>query len=90
MGRGSLIPLKGPRGLGGATSRDDGLGFRDFSPEFYADVFEDFGVTAVVRLNEPQYDGRRFEEGGMEAGEGGRGCRCAGATRGSTAGVGWA
>ena len=28
-------------------------------------MFKDYGVTAVVRLNEPRYDGQRFVESGM-------------------------
>ena len=64
---GKLVAFRGPVGLGGGASyRDDERGVRDFSPDFYADVFVDMGVTAVVRLNEARYDGGRFEERGME------------------------
>ena len=62
---GKLIAFKGPRDLQGSDYLDDERGCRDFSPDFYTSLFGDFGVTAVVRLNEPQYDGRRFVERGI-------------------------
>ena len=62
---GKLVAFKGPRDLEGDDYRDNAHGSRDFSADFYADLFQDFGVTAVVRLNEPQYDGRRFAARGM-------------------------
>jgi hypothetical protein len=63
---GKFLAFKGPQDLGGALFRDDERGHRTFSPDFYADVFDDYGVTAVVRLNEARYDARRFAERGME------------------------
>ena len=62
---GKFIAFQGPVDLDGDLYRDDERGFRRFSPDFYAGVFKDYGVTAVVRLNEPRYDGRRFIESGM-------------------------
>ena len=62
---GKFIAFKGPVDLGGALFQDDERGFRSFSPDFYAGIFADFEVVAVVRLNELHYDGRRFEESGM-------------------------
>ena len=62
---GKFIAFKGPQDLGGAAYRDRDDGFREFSPRFYADLFGDFGVTAVVRLNEPHYDEREFGERGV-------------------------
>ena len=62
---GKFIAFKGPRNLDGADFRDDEHGCRDFSPKFYSDVFSDFNVTAVVRLNEPRYDGRCFADRGI-------------------------
>ena len=62
---GKFIAFKGPVDLGGEEYRDDERGFRNFGPHFYAGVFQDYGVTAVVRLNESNYDERRFLEGGM-------------------------
>ena len=63
---GKFIAFKGPVDLGGqAKYQDDAHGFREFSPEFYADVFKDYGVTDVVRLCEPRYDRRGFVESGM-------------------------
>ena len=62
---GKFIAFRGPLDIGGqALYRDDERGFRSFSPDFYAGVFKDFGVTAVVRLCEPRYDGRRFARNG--------------------------
>jgi cell division cycle 14 len=62
---GKFIAFKGPVDLGDALYHDDERGYRSFSPDLYASIFQDFGVTAVVRLNEPQYDGGRFEESGV-------------------------
>ena len=62
---GKFIAFKGPVDLGDALYHDDERGYRSFSPDFYASIFQDFGVTAVVRLNEPLYNGRRFEESGV-------------------------
>ena len=59
---GKFIAFKGPRDLGGETHLDDEAGQRVFSPWFYAEVFaHDFNVTAVVRLNEAEYDDGSFE-----------------------------
>ena len=53
---GKFVAFKGPKDLGGADYRDDARGFRSFSPALYAAIFDDLGVGAVVRLNEPEYD----------------------------------
>ena len=62
---GKFIAFKGPVDLDKAPYKDDERGFRSFSPDFYAGIFQDFGVAAVIRLNEPHYEGRRFVESGM-------------------------
>ncbi len=43
---------------------DDG-GHRRFSPAYYADIFHELGVTDVIRLNEPRYDGGAFASRGI-------------------------
>ena len=63
---GKFLAFKGPVDLGGAHYQDDASGYRSFSPDYYASIFEDYKVTTVVRLNEPQYDGQLFVERGME------------------------
>ena len=51
-----LIAIKGPIDLpDGKLWRDTPQGSRDFSPAHCAEVLRDFGVSVVVRLNEPQY-----------------------------------
>jgi cell division cycle 14 len=61
-----FIAFAGPKDLGGDEYLDDARRYRSFSPSYYATVFTgDFGVTAVVRLNEPQYDAAAFEERGV-------------------------
>ncbi len=56
---GRSIAFPGPKDLGEEDFLDNSLGFRHFSPNFYAAVLaSDFGVTAVVRLNE--YDAAAF------------------------------
>jgi cell division cycle 14 len=63
---GTFIAFKGPRDLDGRDFADDGSGCRWFSPAAYAEVFtSDFGVAAVVRLNEAEYDAAAFEERGV-------------------------
>jgi cell division cycle 14 len=62
---GKFVAFKGPRDLKGCDFRDNEQSFRDFSPNFYANLLEDFNVTDVVRLNEPHYDGRHFVDRGM-------------------------
>ena len=52
---GRLVAMKGPRHLGGSDYRDDARGHRSFSPRLCAAILDDFGVTDVVRLNEPEY-----------------------------------
>ena len=46
-------------------SSDNKSGSRDFCATFYAEVLGELGVTAVVRLNEPQYDRRLFGDRGI-------------------------
>ena len=62
---GKFIAFKGPIDLGGEMFQDDERGFRSFSPDFYASLFRELGVSAVVRLNEPHYDERHFVESGI-------------------------
>ena len=57
---GKLVAFKGPHDLGALTYQDDKSGFRRFSASYYAEVLKDMGVTTVVRLNEPEYDGAAF------------------------------
>jgi cell division cycle 14 len=59
-----LIAFVGPQDLGGEHYRDDERGRRRFSPAFFADLFDERGVAAVVRLNEPCYDPRAFTQRG--------------------------
>jgi cell division cycle 14 len=62
---GKFVALAGPVDLGGAEWRDDAAGSRTFSPSFYAGIFCDMGVQAVVRLNEPQYPADAFSAHGL-------------------------
>ena len=62
---GKFIAFTGPHDLGGLSYHDDEHGRRRFSPAHYADIFQDFGVKHVVRLNEPQYDAQDFEDYGI-------------------------
>ena len=60
-----LIAFVGPHDLGGDSYRDDARGLRRFSPAFFADLFADRGVAAVVRLNERSYDESAFAQRGI-------------------------
>eukprot|EP00291_Cryptomonas_curvata_P001597 CAMPEP_0172180402 /NCGR_PEP_ID=MMETSP1050-20130122/17202_1 /TAXON_ID=233186 /ORGANISM="Cryptomonas curvata, Strain CCAP979/52" /LENGTH=310 /DNA_ID=CAMNT_0012853489 /DNA_START=25 /DNA_END=953 /DNA_ORIENTATION=+ len=63
---GKFVAFKGPRDLGGKVYHDDRRGFRHFSPGYYAEIFRSLAVTAVVRLNEPQYDEQVFKAAGID------------------------
>ncbi len=67
---GEILSFRGPRDLGGPSFRDnmrDGrFRSRDFSPEYFADILKDLGVSAVVRVNSPHYDRQVFVERGFE------------------------
>jgi len=43
----------------------DTEGYRRFTPEDYVPIFKKFGVTRVIRLNNKQYDERRFIQNGI-------------------------
>eukprot|EP00292_Cryptomonas_paramecium_P012152 CAMPEP_0113707778 /NCGR_PEP_ID=MMETSP0038_2-20120614/28597_1 /TAXON_ID=2898 /ORGANISM="Cryptomonas paramecium" /LENGTH=298 /DNA_ID=CAMNT_0000633375 /DNA_START=1 /DNA_END=893 /DNA_ORIENTATION=- /assembly_acc=CAM_ASM_000170 len=60
-----FIAFKGPVDLGDKEYDDDDQGFRNFSPSYYADVFNQLGVTTVVRLNESHYDPSAFTQRGI-------------------------
>ena len=61
-----LIAFVGPEDLGADEYRDDARGRRRFSPSFYAALLQERGATAVVRLNEPCYDGRALADRGLD------------------------
>ena len=61
---GKLVAFRGPRGLGPRTYADTQTR-REFSPHHYLDVFASLGVTAVVRLNEAEYDAADFTSCGI-------------------------
>lgn len=56
-----FIAFSGPS----ATQRDPD-GYRTFTPEDYAPIFKSFGVTTVVRLNNPAYESKRFTKLGIK------------------------
>jgi hypothetical protein len=68
---GKLILFRGPRDLSGAEHRDKlaadaSFLHRDFSPDYYARLFEGLNVSAVVRLNSVHYDARAFTDRGIQ------------------------
>ncbi len=62
---GKFIAFKGPADLGSSRYVDQGEGLGQFAPEHYIEPFQDFGVKAVIRLNEAQCDARVFERAGI-------------------------
>ena len=62
---GKLIAFVGPEDLGDQEFLDEANGRRRFSPGFFATEFLERDVSAVVRLNEAQYDGRAFSDRGI-------------------------
>jgi cell division cycle 14 len=63
---GKFVAFKGPKDLEGRHYLDDRRGYRDFSPEYYVDIFKHINVSLVVRLNEDEYDARTFKKHGIE------------------------
>ena len=63
---GRFIAFKGPKDLPNGREYHDRDGFRDFSPVYYVDIFRELNVTAVVRLNEPNYDEAAFVSAGID------------------------
>jgi cell division cycle 14 len=61
---GKFVAFRGPRDLGDREYSDDD-GCRRFSAKYYVELFHEMGVTDVVRLNEPEYDWRDFEDSGI-------------------------
>ena len=51
-----FIAFRGPKDLDGRQYVDEDDSFRHFSPVHYAPRLLALGATAVVRLNEPEYD----------------------------------
>ena len=68
---GKFVAMRGPRDIASGelwedVHRDDGsFGHRNFSPEHYVDILQQFNVQAVVRLNDPQYSKQAFLDGGI-------------------------
>ena len=63
---GKLIAFRGPIDLGGRRLLDDSDGLRHFSPIHYVPNLLALGTTAVLRLNEDQYDPLVFTAAGIE------------------------
>jgi len=55
-----IIPGKFLAFAGPCSTSYDSNGFLACTPEHYAPIFEEAGITLVVRLNKRQYDRRRF------------------------------
>jgi cell division cycle 14 len=64
---GAFVAMRGPRDLGGGRryADEDRAAGRRFSPEYAADLLGDLGVSAVVRLCEPEYDAAAFKARGL-------------------------
>lgn len=58
---GKFIAFSGP-----SSTTKDPDGWRTFTPEDYAPIFKEFGVSMVVRLNKAQYEGDRFVKKGIK------------------------
>ena len=59
-----FVALRGPTDLGERDYSDD-KGYRQFSPRHYVDIFQQIGVTTVIRLNAPEYDRADFTSNGI-------------------------
>ena len=64
---GKFVAFKGPKGLEEEECyKDAESGFREFSAKYYAEIFLDFKVELVIRLNEPEYNEEVFADHGMQ------------------------
>mmetsp|Transcript_65775 Transcript_65775/g.176226 ORF Transcript_65775/g.176226 Transcript_65775/m.176226 type:complete len:431 (-) Transcript_65775:49-1341(-) len=61
-----FVAFRGPDTLPGDEYYEDIGGRRVFSAHYYADVLHDFGVAAVIRLNDSDYDPDIFRRNGIE------------------------
>jgi protein-tyrosine phosphatase len=68
---GKFVAMRGPRDLANdelwedVEGHDGSFGHRDFSPQHYADILQQFNVQAVARLNDPQYSKQAFIDHGI-------------------------
>ena len=60
-----FLAFRGPKTLGEGMDYDDSDGVRRFAAQYYVDIFQELGVTTVVRLNEPQYSESVFQAAGI-------------------------
>jgi cell division cycle 14 len=66
-----FVAMRGPTSLPGCRPWKDELApdgdfsHREFAPAHYIDILQEFGVQAVVRLNETRYDSSGFEDEGI-------------------------
>jgi cell division cycle 14 len=60
-----IIPDKFLAFAGPSPTPTDSDGFPAFTPEDYAPIFREAGVSLVIRLNKKQYDRRRFIDNGV-------------------------
>jgi hypothetical protein len=65
---GKFIAFQGPRDLpeGQVFLDTTSNGARCFSPSYYVDIFQELGVTTVIRLNEPLYSRRILAAAGID------------------------
>lgn len=61
-----FVAFRGPEILPGDEYYEDIGGRRVFSAHYYADVLHDFGVVAVIRLNDSDYDPDIFRRNDIE------------------------
>jgi cell division cycle 14 len=71
---GKLLALRGPRDLDRGAAWEDsvcesGTVTRSFSPKHYIDIFKQFDVQAVIRLNRAEYDSKTFVDAGIAVAE---------------------
>jgi cell division cycle 14 len=62
---GELVVFRGPRDLPGGRAYLDGVGRRQFSPGYLAEVLAEVGVSTVVRACEAEYDAGAFAARGL-------------------------
>jgi cell division cycle 14 len=61
-----FLAFRGPKSLPEGVDYDDSDGVRRFAARYYVEIFQELGVTTVVRLNEPQYDETIFKDAGLD------------------------
>ena len=63
---GKFVAFRSPLNLGGQEYFDTKIDVRLFSPAYFVEIFQDMGVSTVIRLNQPRYHAKTFTWHGFQ------------------------